>query len=130
MKQTTKKRVAIGTGAAAAAAALGAAAYYFYGSKDAKKNRKKASAWMRAAEREVMTRARALKDAAFTEENYKKIVREVAKKYKEMEPDEVAAFVAGLTKAWKDVKRDLSAASAAPKRPRGAKRGVAKKKSA
>jgi len=100
----TKSKLGIVAGLAAAAVG----AYYFYYSKHAKKNRTKAKAWMVQAEREVMAKVEKLKDAAFNEENYKRIVDAVTSRYREMggiTAEELEEFVSVLRSAWKDLRK-------------------------
>ena len=102
MKKSTKIELA---GAALAAGALGA--YYFFGSDSGKKHRLQAAAWMKKAEKDIVVQASKLKDAAFNEENYNKIVAAVSEKYqtmKNLDAEDVAKFVAVVGSAWKDIK--------------------------
>lgn len=103
MEKKTKIGIVSATVAAVGAAA---GAYYFYGSKDAKKHRVEAAAWMKKAEKEIITQAKRLKEEMFTRENYEKIVSQVSAKYREMKDvgkDEVDDFVESLNDAWDDI---------------------------
>ncbi|MFZ2555818.1 MAG: hypothetical protein WAZ27_00605 [Minisyncoccia bacterium] len=96
------KKVAGILGATMAAAA---GAYYLYGSEKASQHRRKASVWMRRAEREIVHEAKRLKDKAYTDENVKRVIKEVAKRYeiaKDIDPKDVQQFVAAVQKSWQD----------------------------
>lgn len=102
MKESTKKTAAI-VGAAGATMAAAAGAYYLYGSKNAAQHRRKAKAWMRKAEREIVHEAKKLKNKTFTEANIRRVIDEVAKRYeaaKDIEPEDVRQFVAAVQKSW------------------------------
>ncbi len=125
MASATKTKGTKGTklamaGAAAAAAAAGAAGvYYFYISKDAKKHRKEAVKWMVKAEREVITEAKKLTDAAFTEANYRAIIAAVLGKYQrlvDVDRTDIEAFRKFLMGAWKEIKKSRSASTSSGSR--------------
>jgi hypothetical protein len=102
MKKKTKK-IAIAAGAAAAAAGVAAGAYYLYGSANAKEHRAALKKWAGAAKREIEREAKSLKDATLNEKNYKAIVKAVSERYrvlKNLEPEEVAAFVRAVSGDW------------------------------
>src|SRR5688572_19598778 len=104
MKQSTKKAAAA-LGAAGATMAAAAGAYYLYGSEKASAHRRKVGAWMRRAEREIVHEAKRLKNAAYTDQNIRRVIGEVAKRYemaKDLDPKDVKQFVAAVQKSWKD----------------------------
>ena len=120
MKQGLKQ-----AGLAAATMAAAAGAYYLYGSKDAAKHRRTVSTWMRRAEREIVHEAKKLKNAAFTEENYRRVIDGVAKRYKQLEnvdPEDVKRFVAAVQRSWE------SAGDAVKSRTSGVQKTVRKGK--
>lgn len=99
MKQSVKN-----VGLAAATMAAAAGAYYLYGSKDAAKNRRAVSTWMRRAEREIVHEAKKLKNAAFTEDNYRRVISGVAQRYQQLQnvdPADVQKFVSAVQKSWR-----------------------------
>ena len=101
MDQDTKRNVGIAGAVMATMAAAGAA--YLYLGKDAPKRRKKVAAWMKTAEREIVTEAKKLKDAAFTEENYDRIIEMVTDKYRQVRnitPDDISDFVQMMRDSW------------------------------
>lgn len=111
----TKSKLGIVAGLAAAAVG----AYYFYYSKHAKKNRARAKAWMVQAEREVMDKVEELKDAAFNEENYKRIVDAVSARYREVRGvtvQELEEFISVLNGAWKEIEKRASKAERTAKK--------------
>jgi coenzyme F420-reducing hydrogenase alpha subunit len=62
------------------------------------------------AEKEIISKAKKLKDEAFNRKNYEDIVGLVAKKYsslKEVESKDVSQFVSNLNGAWKDLSKKL-----------------------
>lgn len=125
------KRIAIAAGAAAAAAGVAAGAYYLYGSKDAKEHRKALKKWGSAALRDVEREAKKIKDAALNEENFRGIVETVSERYrslKNLDPEEVAAFVSAVSADWK--KYSAAAKKRAVQGKRIAKKTVKKGKKA
>ena len=101
MKNT--KKVALGAVGATMAAAAGA--YYLYGSKKAAAHRRTAGAWMRRAEREIVHEAKRLKSKAYTDQNIKRVITEVAKRYKmarDIDPKDITDFVSAVQKTWND----------------------------
>lgn len=103
MKQKIKTAAALGVAGATMAAAAGA--YYLYGSEKASQHRRKAGAWMRRAEREIVHEAKRLKDKAYTDENVKRVIKEVAKRYemaRDIDPKDVQQFVSAVQKSWQD----------------------------
>ena len=81
----------------------GAAAAYMYMGKEAPARRKKVAAWMKKAEKDIVREAMKLKDSAFTEENFEKIVETVTKKYRQaqnLSPEAVGQFIAMITEGW------------------------------
>ncbi len=134
MKKAVKRNLGVAAAAAAAGvAAAGAGAYYFYASKDAKKHRKVAAAWMLKAEKEIKSQAGKLKDAAMNEKNYKQIVQTVSKKYQQANKvggAELASFVKNLNGEWKKMKKQAPAAKKAVTKAvqKVAKKAAAKKK--
>jgi uncharacterized protein YpuA (DUF1002 family) len=128
MKQTTKKTAAA-LGAAGATMAAAAGAYYLYGSEKASAHRRKVGAWMRRAEREIVHEAKRLKSAAYTDENIRRVIDEVAKRYevaKALDPKDVKEFVSAVQKSWKDAGRVVKGRVSGKVAPK--KRTVAKKK--
>ncbi len=105
MKKITKLEVVAGLAAAAAGA------YYLYYSKSAKKNRAAMKSWMGKAEKEIVTEAKKLKDAALNEDNYRRIVSAVSSKYqklRKLESGEVEEFISTLGSAWTRIKKDIT----------------------
>ncbi len=95
-------------------AIAGAMGYYFYGSENAKKNRSHALEWMKKAEKEVFERVSELKDSAFNEKNYKKIVNEVGEKYRmlhKLSSKEIVRFITVVSDAWEDLKEEAGEAA-------------------
>lgn len=129
MKQSTKK-TAVALGAAGATMAAAAGAYYLYGSEKASVHRRKVGAWMRRAEREIVHEAKRLKNAAYTDQNIRRVIVGVAKRYemtRDLDPKDVKQFVAAVQKSWKDagkVVKDRVGVKLTPKRK------MAKKKTA
>ncbi len=87
--------------------------YYLYGSDRAAQHRKDVSKWMHAAEREIIKEARRLKGLTYTDENIRRLIDAVAKKYegaRNLEPQDVRAFVSAMQENWQQlansVKRD------------------------
>ncbi len=114
MKKTktskTGSKVGMAVAGLAATALAGAGTWYFYGSKKAKEHRKDTVAWMKKAEKEVVTKAKKLKSDAVNSAEYKKIVAEVAKKYsaiKSVDANDLKDFAHTLTKSWKHIEKDL-----------------------
>ena len=125
MADTGKGRLTKGV---LAAAALAAAGYYFYASKNAKKNRQVAAKWAADMKRDVVKRARALKNvdraavAAIGEQSAR-----AYKGVRGLDRGEVERAAKELKKNWQKIARELkkggtSAKSAAK---RVAKRGKA-----
>lgn len=135
MKQTTKKTAAA-LGAAGATMAAAAGAYYLYGSEKASAHRRKVGAWMRRAEREIVHEAKRLKSAAYTDQNIRRVIDEVAKRYetaRELDPKDVREFVSAVQKSWQDagkVVKSRLGVRIAPKKTAAKKRPAAKKKAA
>lgn len=110
MKKSTKSKVELAIAGVAASALAGAGAYYFYASKNAKKHRATTVAWMKKAEKEVITRAKKLKAEAVNSAAYKQIVADVSKKYhslKNVDAADVKDFAATLNASWKKIEKDL-----------------------
>lgn len=127
MKQSTKKTAAA-LGAAGATMAAAAGAYYLYGSERASAHRRKVGAWMRRAEREIVHEAKRLKSAAYTDQNIRRVIDEVAKRYesaRELDPKDVRAFVSAVQKSWKDAGKVVKSRTVGKASP--AKRAAAKK---
>jgi hypothetical protein len=115
MKQATKKTAAA-LGAAGATMAAAAGAYYLYGSEKASAHRRKVGAWMRRAEREIVYEAKRLKDKAYTDQNIKRVIGEVAKRYeaaKDLDPKDVKQFISAVQKSWKDAGKVVKGRSGA-----------------
>jgi uncharacterized protein YpuA (DUF1002 family) len=128
MKQSTKKTAAA-LGAAGATMAAAAGAYYLYGSEKAAAHRRKVGAWMRRAEREIVHEAKRLKNAAYTDQNIRRVIDEVAKRYesaRDLDPKDVKQFVAAVQKSWKDagkvVKNRVGVRKSAPRKRVSAKK--------
>ena len=68
-----KKAAQATLGAALTMGAL-ASAYYLYGSKNASKHRKQVAKWADKAEKEVVSQAKKMKDAALTDANMKMVI--------------------------------------------------------
>lgn len=130
MADTKKGRLARGV---LAAAALAAAGYYFYASKDAKKNRRVAAKWAGELKKDVVKRAKALKNvdrAAVVA-----IVEQSARAYKGirgLDRKEVERAASELKKNWQKIAKELKKGSASVKSAakRTGKRGKAALKSA
>lgn len=135
MKQSTKKTAAA-LGAAGATMAAAAGAYYLYGSEKASVHRRKVGAWMRRAEREIVHEAKRLKSAAYTDQNIKRVISEVAKRYeaaRDLDPKDVKQFISAVQKSWKDAgavvkSRGSTVAKKAVKSTKGVKRATKKAK--
>ena len=107
MKNNTKASLGA---AAAATGAAAIAAYYLYGARDAKQNRATLAGWAKSAEREVVQRAKQLKQAALTDETMKTIIGEVARRYemtKKLDPRDVRAFVSSMQKSFKEARSSV-----------------------
>lgn len=132
MKQTTKK-TAVALGAAGATMAAAAGAYYLYGSEKASAHRRKVGAWMRRAEREIVHEAKRLKSAAYSDQNIRRVINEVAKRYesaRDLDPQDVRQFVAAVQKSWKDagkVVKSRVGVKVTPKKRPTAKKAVKKR---
>lgn len=95
------------------AAAVGA--YYLYGHKDADKNRKKVKGWMLKMKGEVLEELEKAGDV--TESAYRSAVDTVAAKYNELkniEPEELEAFIAEMRSHWNNIKKTVEAAGKKP----------------
>lgn len=106
MKNATKSL--LGAGAVTGAAA--AAAYYFYGSKNAQKNRKQVSAWARSAEKEIVQRAKQIKNAALTDATIRGVISEVAKRYeatRNIDPKDIRDFVGTMQEGFREAKKSV-----------------------
>ncbi len=109
-----------------AAAALAAAGYYFYASKDAKKNRQVAAKWAREFKKDVIKRAKALKNvdrAAMAA-----IVEQSARAYKGirgLDRGEVERAAKELKNNWQKIAKELKKGGASVKgaAKRAGKRG-------
>jgi hypothetical protein len=130
MKQSTKK-TAVALGAAGATMAAAAGAYYLYGSEKASAHRRKVGAWMRRAEREIVHEAKRLKNAAYSDQNIRRVIDQVAKRYeaaRELDPKDVKQFVAAVQKSWKDAGKVVKSRVAVKVAPKRAKKKTAAKK--
>lgn len=116
--------------------AAAAGAYYLYGSEKAAAHRRKVGAWMRRAEREIVHEAKRLKSAAYTDQNIRRVIDEVAKRYetaRDLDPKDVREFVSAVQKSWQDAGRVVKSrlgVRIAPKKAAAKKRPAAKKKAA
>lgn len=91
-----------------AAAALAAAGYYFYASKDAKKNRRVAARWAGEFKKDVITRAKGLKNV--DRAAVAAIVEQSARAYKgirELDRKEVERAARELKNNWQKIAREL-----------------------
>jgi len=105
MADTGKGRLTKGV---LAAAALAAAGYYFYASKNAKKNRQVAAKWAVDMKRDVVKRARALKNV--DRAAVAAIVEQSARAYKGMrglDRSEVERAAKELKKNWQKIAAEL-----------------------
>ncbi len=110
MKKKTKTNIRLAAAGVVASALAGAGAYYFYGSKKAKQHRTETIAWMKKAEKEILSRAKKLKKEALNSAAYKQIVAEVSEQYKALEhvdAKDVQDFAKTLLASWKDIEKDL-----------------------
>jgi len=90
------------------AAAVAAAGYYFYGSKNAKDHRKVATKWAGDMKKEVVRRAKGLKE--MTEKDFTKIVNAVANTYrgvKKIDTADLKRAANELKSNWRAVKREI-----------------------
>lgn len=132
MKQATKKTAEVAAVAAATMAAA-AGAYYLYGSEKASAHRRKVGAWMRRAEREIVHEAKRLKDKAYTDQNIRRVIGEVTKRYeaaRDLDPKDVKQFIAAIQKSWKDAGKVVTnrvAVKVAPKPARPGRKSAKKK---
>ena len=113
MADTGRGRLTKGVLAAAALAAVG---YYFYASKDAKKNRRVAAKWAVDMKRDVVKRAKALKnvDSAAVAA----IVEQSARAYKGirgLDRGEVERAASELKKNWQKIAAELKKGGASVK---------------
>jgi len=125
MADTGKGRVTKGV---LAAAALAAAGYYFYASKNAKKNRQVAAKWAADMKRDVVKRARALKNV--DRAAVAAIVEQSARAYKGirgLDRGEVERAAKELKKNWQKIAAELKKGGASVKgaAKRTVKRGKA-----
>lgn len=110
MTDTKKGRLGKGV---LAAAALAAAGYYFYASKDAKKNRQVAAKWAGEFKKDVVKRAKALKNV--DRAAVAAIVEQSARAYKgvrELDRGEVERAAKELKKNWQKIANELKKGSA------------------
>lgn len=109
-KKTSKGKVAAGIAVGLAAAA--AAGYYFYGSKNAKHHRKIVTKWAGDMKKEVIRRAKGLKE--MTERDFTKIVNAVANTYrgvKKIDTADLERAASELKANWRAVQREIKQAS-------------------
>lgn len=110
MADTGKGRLTKGV---LAAAALAAAGYYFYASKNAKKNRQVAAKWAIDMKRDVVKRAKALKNV--DRAAVAAIVEQSARAYKGirgLDRGEVERAAKELKKNWQKIAAELKKGSA------------------
>lgn len=115
----------------AAATMAGAAAAYLYLGKGAPARRKKVATWYKSAEKEIVTEARKLKDAAFNEENYQRIIDMVARRYEQarnISPEEIARFVTLMREGWERAGKAMGVSSAKRGAQKAATRTTAKRR--
>lgn len=106
----TSSNLLLKVGLVGAAAAAIAGGYFLYG-KDGAKHRKTLKAWSIKAKGEVMEKLEKAKD--LSEQVFHQAVDTVSAKYaksKDIAPEEVEAFVKGIKKHWKDIKREIQPA--------------------
>ncbi len=108
-RNTTKKKSMGGVGfsVVALAAAAAAGTYFLYGSKGAVKNRKDVKGWTLKIKGEVLEEIEKLKN--IEEEDYKRIIDTVAKKYKKLKTvntKEAEALASELKKQWKEISKE------------------------
>ncbi len=130
MKKTSK--VALGAAGVAATGAALAAAYYLYGSEDAKEHRKKLAAWAKTAEKEILKKAKELKNAAMTDETIKGVIAEVARRYemtKKIDPKDIREFVGSMQKSFREAKKYAKGALKSTSSKKAAPKKAAAKKS-
>ena len=130
MADTGKGRLTKGV---LAAAALAAAGYYFYASKNAKKNRQVAAKWATDMKRDVVKRAKALKNV--DRAAVAAVVEQSARAYKGirgLDRGEVERAAKELKKNWQKIAAELKKGSAKVKSAANhvTKRGKAALKSA
>ncbi|MEK7156916.1 MAG: hypothetical protein AAB790_03895 [Patescibacteria group bacterium] len=110
MADTGKGRLTKGV---LAAAALAAAGYYFYASKNAKKNRQVAAKWATDMKRDVVKRAKALKNV--DRAAVAAVVEQSARAYKGirgLDRGEVERAAKELKKNWQKIAAELKKGSA------------------
>ena len=115
----------------AAATMAGAAAAYLYVGKGAPERRKKVAAWYKTAEKEIVTEASKLKNAAFNEENYQRIIDMVAKRYEQarnVSPEEIARFVTLMREGWERAGKAMGVTGARRGTQKAATRTTAKRR--
>ncbi|OGG55995.1 hypothetical protein A2680_00465 [Candidatus Kaiserbacteria bacterium RIFCSPHIGHO2_01_FULL_55_37] len=113
MADTGRGRLTKGVLAAAALAAVG---YYFYASKDAKKNRRVAAKWAVDMKRDVVKRAKALKNV--DRAAVAAIVEQSARAYKGirgLDRGEVERAASELKKNWQKIAAELKKGGASVK---------------
>jgi phage gp37-like protein len=112
MAKINKKKLATGIGAGLlAAGAVAAAGYYFYGSKDAKKHRDAASKWAVDMKKQVVSKAKKLKN--IDAQDFAGIVDTVMKTYqgvKSINPTDLKNAAKELKANWKMVQAELKKA--------------------
>ncbi|MBI2577250.1 MAG: hypothetical protein HYV77_00190 [Candidatus Wildermuthbacteria bacterium] len=99
------KSFAAGVGLAIAAAA---GAYFLYGTKSGAKQRKKIHGWTLKAKGEVLEKLEQLKE--INETAYQDIVDKVTQRYqamKNIDPQELQAFVQDLKSSWKHIRKGV-----------------------
>lgn len=129
---TDSKKGRLGKGVLAAAA-LAAVGYYFYASKDAKKNRQVAAKWAIDMKRDVVKRAKALKNV--DRAAVAAIVEQSARAYKGirgLDRKEVERAARELKKNWQKIAAELKKGGASVRgaAKRAGKRGQAAVKKA
>lgn len=110
-KPVSKKKVALGVGLGLATAAAAGAGYYFFGSKEAAKNRKKASKWAQTLQADAVKKAKKLKN--LDEKAWKTIVDESMNAYhkvKSIDKADLASAAKELKTNWKHVSAEIGGA--------------------
>jgi pyruvate-formate lyase-activating enzyme len=124
------KKNDFGTGIAAGIGIIGAIAtgYFLYGPQGAQ-HRKKVRAWTIKAKGEVLSELEKMKDV--TEESYEKAIEKTAARYakvKDIQPEEVLAFVGELKRHWKSIQKQLKPAPVKKAAKKTVKKAASKKK--
>ena len=107
-KNISKKKVTLGVGLGLAAAAAAGAGYFFYGSKNASKNRLKASQWSKKLHADVLSKAKKLKK--LDEKALRIIVDESTRTYnkvKSINKADLQSAAQELKSNWKNISTEI-----------------------